>query len=309
MEKIKILKEILGGHYTSNEEHLFSCPYCKHHKKKLSINIEKNFFKCWVCDMHGRSIRRVVRRFGSFQQLKAWDSLNQKEDISRFDDIFEESQPEQNQRASLPQEFATLTGKNLPPSAKHATSYLSNRGITTKDIISWKIGFCARGEYQGRIVIPSFDEEGYVNYFVARSYDKNWKRYLNPPLSRDIVFNHLSVDWDADIVIVEGVFDAIKAGLNSVPLLGSTLREESRLFQEIIKNDASVFIALDEDAKLKSEKVISRLLTYGMEVYKIDVSGYNDVGEMTKEEFKKRKASASFINEDTYFMEQALSNI
>jgi len=309
MEKTKLLRDVLGEPFVSNEEHLFYCPYCKHHKKKLSINVEKNFFKCWVCDVHGRSIRRIIRRFGSFQQLQLWDSLNNKEDISSFDRLFEQLAPEETQRISLPEEFVTLTGRSIPPSAKHVTSYLSNRDISREDMIRWKIGFCVRGEYQGRIIVPSFDEEGYVNYFVARSYDRNWKKYLNPPLSKDIIFNHLYLDWDSDIVVVEGVFDAIKAGPNSIPLLGSTLREESKLFQEIIKKDASVFIALDSDAQTKSNKLISKLLMYGVEIYKIDTSGYNDVGEMSKEEFQKRKAAALFVGEDTYFMEQALSSI
>ena len=57
------------------------------------------------------------------------------------------------------------------------------------------------------------------------------RKYLNPPADRDIIFNELYIDWDSDIILVEGAFDAIKAGPNSIPLLGSTLREESSLFQ------------------------------------------------------------------------------
>jgi hypothetical protein len=42
------------------------------------------------------------------------------------------------------------------------------------------------------------------------------------------------------------------------------------------------------------------LLLYGIEVYKIDVSGYKDVGEMSKEEFQKRKLEAKPITNDTF---------
>ena len=202
-----------------------------------------------------------------------------------------------------------MTGKNHPVSAKHAKNYLENRGIIREDIIRWKLGYCVRGTYEGRIIVPSFDEEGYVNYFVARAYDNNWRKYMNPSLSKDIIFNHLYIDWDSDIILVEGAFDAIKAGPNSIPLLGSTLRENSKLFQEIAKKDSAVFIALDPDAEKKSLRIIRNLLTYGIETYKIDVSGHDDVGEMTKEEFCKKKNAATFINPDSFMMEQSLNTL
>jgi len=301
MDKLKILKNVLGSYRASAEEYLFYCPYCKHHKKKLSINIEKNFFKCWVCDMHGRSARRIIRRFGNFRQLQEWDSLGNREDINTFDEIFDYKHvPESKQRIFLPEEFVTLTGKEHPISAIPAIRYLENRGIIQEDIVRWKIGYCVRGNYENRIIVPSFDEEGYINYFIARTYNGDWRKYLNPSLSKDILFNHLYLDWDSDIILVEGIFDAMKAGPNSIPLLGSTLREESKLFQEIVKNDAAVFLALDPDAEKKTNNIISKFLEYGIEVYVIDASGYEDVGEMTKEQFVERKQSASFVGDDDY---------
>ena len=310
MEKLKLIKEILGRGYISGEEHLFFCPYCKHHKKKLSVNVDKDFFKCWVCDMSGRTIRRLVRRFGSFQQLQEWDRISGKTDISTFDEILDfQHTPEPLQRIAIPEEFVTLTGKSQPASATLALKYLENRGITHHDVLRWKMGYCVRGTYEGRIVIPSFDEEGYINYFVARAYDGNWRKYLNPSLSKDIVFNHLYLDWDSDIILVEGVFDAIKAGPNSIPLLGSTLRENSKLFQEIVRNDSSVYLALDADAEKKTMRMIKILLSYGIETYKIDVSGFDDVGEMSKEEFSVRKSQATAINPEMFSMEQALNRL
>ena len=48
------------------------------------------------------------------------------------------------------------------------------------------------------------------------------------------MFNEFYVDWD-EVVLVEGV-DAIIAGFNAILILGSTLRENSRLFQQIVLN-------------------------------------------------------------------------
>ena len=40
-EKLKIVRDILGGYRRSSNEFLYQCPYCGHHKKKMSINIAK----------------------------------------------------------------------------------------------------------------------------------------------------------------------------------------------------------------------------------------------------------------------------
>ena len=106
------------------------------------------------------------------------------------------------------------------------------------------------------------------------------------------------MDFDEDIILVEGTFDALNAGDGAVPLLGSTLRENSKLFQEIVKNDSTVYIALDQDAEKKARRLIRSLLEYDIEVYKVNLDGYADVGEMPKDEFNKRKLKSNSNGED-----------
>ena len=55
-------------------------------------------------------------------------------------------------------------------------------------------------------------------------------------MSRDIVFNELFVDWKEKVYLVEGIFDAIAVGMNAIPILGSTINENSNLFKKLIKN-------------------------------------------------------------------------
>ena len=209
---------------------------------------------------------------------------------------------EEEQIVDLPKEFISLANKNLPATSLYPLNYLQSRGVDKNDILRWKLGYCSEGQYAGRVVIPSFGLSGHPNYFVARTYSRDWKKYCNPTASRDIIFNHLYLDFDEDMILVEGVFDAIVAGPNSVPLLGSTLREESALFQEIVKNDTPVYIALDPDAEKKAMQIIQKLLKYDIEIYKIEVGPYDDVGEMPKEEFARRKQSAAFINSSNYLL-------
>jgi DNA primase len=249
----------------------------------------------------------VIRYFGSLTHFREWQELVGKVDLGEFDDLFggkAEKEPEAILR--LPAEFRSLANKGLPMSAKPFLRYLARRGVGREQIVKWKIGYCTEGDYRNRVIIPSFNEEGHVNYYVARTIVDDWKKYKNPPASKDIVFNELFVDWDEDIVIVEGIFDAIKAG-NGIPILGSTIREGGKLFRAIVNSDAKIFLALDEDAGAKADKIIWNLMSYGVDVSKIDTSGYEDIAEMSFGKFLERKSEAIYMNSDSHLLERLAS--
>ena len=119
--------------------------------------------------------------------------------------------------------------------------------------------------------------------------------------------DRLYVDWQSDVSIVEGVFDAIVAG-NAVPILGSSLREDSRLIKNVVENDTPVYIALDPDAEKKALNLIKKLLTFDIELYKVNIAPYSDVGEMSKEEYQKRKDQATLMNQES-FLVNAIASI
>ena len=292
-EKLKIIRDILGAYRQSSNEFLFQCPYCGHHKKKMSVNFGINAFKCWVCDTRGKNIYRLVRKFGTYQQKQKWLELDGRLDLSEFDQMFMEMNDEEvEQVTDLPPHFVSLCNKRLPKSSRAALDYLYERGLTQKEILMWKIGYCPEGRYGGRIIVPSFNNSGNLNYFIARSYVGHRMKYLNPPISKNVVFNELFVDWDEPVILVEGLFDAITAGQNAIPILGSTLREESKLFQAIVLNDSPVYLALDEDAKKKQTHMIRSLFKYDVDVRVIDTSNVEDVGSMTKKQFLIRMSQA-----------------
>ena len=296
-EKLKLLKKALGRCWSNDDEHQFHCPKCNHHKLKLSVNIEKDVFKCWICDYSGTKISPLIRRYAPAYYAD-WRSLAGEVDLSKYDTIFAEYMPEPPQIIDLPENFQTLTGKKTKLK-KRALDYLYSRGFTDRDILTWKIGFCDYGEYQDRVIIPSFDDDGNVNFFVARSYTDDWMKYKNPRVSKDIIFNDLNIDWDDDVILAEGVFDAMKCE-NAVPLLGSTLRENSRLFQKICERKPDIYLALDEDIKEKEFGIAKKLKEYGIKVMSIDISGYSDIGEMPSSVVKKRKLEATFLTETDY---------
>ena len=315
-QKIKVLKDTLGSFYRVGEERLFMCPKCNHHKPKLSINVEKDNFKCWICDYKAPSIYRLIRRYGSYNSRKNWEELVGRMDLSNspvdlltlIKDLDKKQELEEEEVISLPKEFRTLTSKKNHITSVKPSRYLRERSITKMDILKWKIGYCVSGEYEGRVIVPSFNMDGRVNYFIARSYGDEWVKYKNPPVKKDIVFNELYVDWENDLTLVEGVFDAIVAE-NAIPLLGSSLREDSRLFSKIVNHDTPLYIALDSDAESKAMRLVKSLVQHDCEVYKIDVSGYSDVGSMPRDVFRNRKAQATPMDLGDSFLYQAISAI
>ena len=107
-EKLRIVRDILGDYRQSSNEFLFHCPYCHHHKKKMSVNFGINSWKCWVCDERGKNIYRLVRKFGTYQQKQKWLELDGRLDLSEFDKMFMEMNDEEIVQVTELPETTTL---------------------------------------------------------------------------------------------------------------------------------------------------------------------------------------------------------
>ena len=123
-------------------------------------------------------------------------------------------------------------------------------------------------KYSWRIIIPSYDKFGELNYWVGRDFlpkDDRFTRtkYANPQAEKkEIIFNEERIQWDADITLVEGAFDHIVVP-NSIPLLGKALDTDYKLYWEIVTRcNANCNIFLDADA-FQTVKQIYKLLNHG----------------------------------------------
>ena len=307
-KQLAILQKILGSFQRVGEEFLFYCPFCGHHKQKFSIRLNKKsgVFKCWIpnCKKSG-NVLYLIRRFGNKEQLLQYKHILGIADYKNLDSLFDE-EVENKELVKLPEEFESLlNGYSLR--SLRARNYLRSRNISEDIIVDYRMGYCSSGKYENRVIIPSFDQNGYVNYFVARTYNGSTAKYLNPKVSNNVIFNELNVEWDEPIILVEGVFDAINIGGNSIPLLGSMLKEDSLLFQRIVESGQDVFIALDHNAESMQEKIAKMFIEYGVNAYTIDTGGYEDVGSMPLEIFKKRTAQAHFMDQESYLLRKILS--
>ena len=82
------------------------------------------------------------------------------------------------------------------------------------------------------------------------------------------------------------------------------MREESRLFQKIILESPAVYVALDADAERKAMGIVNKLNRYGVEVHKVNTSGYEDVAVMPREVFEGKKNSSEIMNSDNYLLKK-----
>ena len=266
---VDVLHEILGDSRYHNDyrgQITFDCPVCSHEikgldegdgKGNLEVNYKMYVYKCWVCaethDTHGH-LGKLVRKYGSPKQIKEFD-LYSPEDIVHVG-------KGQYKKIRLPKEFVEFVGasegRKLTHHYKQALNYLRSRNITEEMIERYKIGYCDSGQYENRIIIPSFDSEDEVNYFVARSYLRYSKRkYMNPQADKEtLIWNEHLVDWSLPVYIVEGAFDSLFLK-NSIPMLGKYITD--KLLMKIYEDAVRVVIVLDGDAWNDTEKLYHRL--------------------------------------------------
>ncbi len=154
------------------------------------------------------------------------------------------------------------------------------------DVIKYGIGYCENGKYTNRIIIPSFDKDARLNYFIARSYFDNASlKYLNPDVEKsEIIVFEVFINFDLDVTIVEGVFDAMKVRCNAVPILGKSVPDI--LIKRLIEHHTSVNLYFDPDAKESTLKIAERLIDGGLEVYVVESDAQRDPGEMSTYENK-----------------------
>jgi hypothetical protein len=276
------------------------CPICDENKevatkRKLAIRTDNFITHCWVCGYKSRSIYSLIKRYHP-DFLAEYDSVFGIRDNKggRCIVVYDESDLLPKEEAlKLPQGFTLLAtsfhDEDTEWFLRYAKTYLLDRGLTYQDFWFFKFGITTDDPaYKGRVIIPSFDAEGNLNYFTSRAISRRLKpKYFNPKLDREtIIFNEIHIDWSSELTLVEGPFDLVKCNENATCVLGSELTLKYKLFQRIIENNTPVLLAFDDDAVRKTLRTAKLLTEYGITVRLYSLpDNTHDVGEMTKEEF------------------------
>jgi len=280
---VNLVNQTLGiGKRTARGNQSYHCPKCNHPKPKLEINFDESsphyqHFACWVCGFKGKNL------YNLFKDLTvSEDVLTQLKPLLKKSPYNVEIN-QITQKVELPKEYKKFNDEII---SKHALNYLKKRNITQQDILKYDIGYCEYGLYSKMIIIPSYDSNGKLNYFTARSFDKDpYIKYRNPDVSRDIIPFEMLINWNLPIILCEGPFDAIAIKRNAIPLFGKNIQPE--LMKKIITSKVQkIYIALDNDAMKKALEFCEMLLNEGKEVYLVELKG-KDPSEMGFEHFTK----------------------
>ena len=287
------------GKLSRDERHYdIRCPICAPmdpKKRKLSIRVEDEANHCWTCGWGSRSIAPLVRKYCDRSVFEEYKRLFGVVERKRDDTV-----TEQPTGIVLPPDYKllALSARSRDPNVRDVYKYAVSRGIT--DDIMWRYKLGASDEYRWRrrVIVPSFDATGELNYMTARAIDDNrYPRYDNLDVKRnEVVFNELMIDWTREVILCEGPFDMLKCGDNSLPLLGSSLSPESLTFDRLIVNETPVVVSLDNDKVPESHHLARTLTEYKLRVKVLDLGEWKDPGSMDPSQFRQLLAFAKEFN-------------
>lgn len=306
LKRYELFKKISPRHQLANDQVnlLIWCPFCQNSNKrklKLSIHLEKCFYHCWICDKKGSNIAYLVKKINANYVSEA-GALFETRSKKTFD-LFEEQNKEEEINVDLPPEFMFLAESfnHVNPDVKAVLKYAINRGVNKHKLWMLRLGVSLNPEFSRMLILPSYDKDGNLNFYTGRKIDvdtKNSYKYKNALVpKKNIIFNELNLDFSLPLTIVEGPLDLIKTNDNATCLLGSSLTEGMKLFQEIVKNKTDVILALDDDAYDKAIKIAKNLSEYDINVKILNTSIAEDVGDMTTSQFQQVYQEAKEISE------------
>lgn len=296
-EKLRFIKRIFGSAVLSRDERNIAvkCPYCKKNddKKKLVIRVLDDYMHCWRCGYRSSNLLRSLVHIGA-TDLKD-------EYCEKFMVGYEKankciSDAPEALSVILPYDFKLLAIDNSK-NAEQARVYLRQRGLNYADLWYYKFGTSCTDAFKGYIIFPSFDAAGKLNYFSARDFTGHTtiyrQKYKNANFpKKEIIFNEHNIVWSNELTIVEGPFDLVKCNTNAAAILGSEFVESHALFARILEHKTPVLLALDIDKQKKQEQIAKLLDSYKIPVRILSLGSFNDVGEMTHEQFLAARDNA-----------------
>ena len=267
---INILDKALkskGQSLKKTNEYMYWSPFIQHHKPKLQINTQTGKWHCWVSNQGGHNLFQLLKQVNADRTL-----YKELSDVLGSTYYSSEKKDKKEVILNLPKEAKPLWNGGDSVQKLHALKFVYERGLTMEDILRYNLHYCLSGVYQNRIIIPSYDSDGQLNYFVGRDFYKGGMKYKNPPIPKDIIGFDLYVNWDEPIILCEGVFDAMAIKNNSIPLFGKTILP--KLYKKIVEKRVSdITICLDDDAFDDSLKITSKFMDNGIRVNFVKLQG------------------------------------
>jgi len=276
MDNSNLVKSLLDVHLgkgkiISKGDVAYYCPICKHKNAKLMVNVKSGNYNCFTCHPKttGKSPVSLLKKIGSpseaIIEMKGY-FVNDTTLIKAEEEV---------KLVHLPKEFINLIDtSDTCLEKRQAVTYLKKRGVSSIDIVKYNIGYCKTGRYRNKVIIPSYNSNGRLNYFIARSFEKEPKLKIDSPECKksELIGFEYYINWNTPVILCEGIFDAMAIKRNAIPLFGKTISKA--LMIKLLQSDVeTVYLALDDDAIRESIDHAQKLLDLGKEVYIIKLEG------------------------------------
>ena len=229
-----------SGKNVSKGEYSICCPFCGEAKFHCGINPSKGLFHCWKCGEKGNLVK-IVAKIKNVSFIESKEIIRPTSELRQVleerSKIIEEPIVIQNKDFKLPLHTYRFRKDKTDLWQETAFMFLRQKyGLTWNDVEQADLRYCVYGKWKNSIIIPVYKDKKLIN-FLGRCWDKNSKvRYNICPNEKAVLnihktlYNIDSIKIGQDLlVLVEGVFDCLKVGLNiAVASFGTEVSQEQR---------------------------------------------------------------------------------
>lgn len=264
-----------------NPDHIDSNP-------SANYNLRKNLFNCLSCGVGGDIFKLImISRDISFNDSVTF--LANRMNILNVDtnDELELNLENRQRLLSTKKESTNLFVENeieLPyyytldwdKASIRFLKYLEDRKLDAEVLVKYGIGYCDRGYWRNRIIIPFFQWDKIAGFTARSIYNK--KEYLAINLDEDYYakykhkastdIDHIIYGLDVDYneknpIFVEGSFDCIRLrsyGLNAYSTLSNKISQhQARIIRNIFSGDIYLMPDNDQGGQIMIEKFVEYL--------------------------------------------------
>jgi len=226
-----------------------TCPSCGK-TKKFGVNVSLNRTNCFSCGYNEKPLDIIMRLEGINTLSEVYNFLNAFEGTDYLESPVEflKEAP-----GNLPESYKLIIiGKSLM--ANLARSYLKNRGYRIIKLAMLGVGYCTRGRYEGRIIIPYY-RAGELVYINARQFiDLGGAKHKNPELEEYgigksmVIYNVDCLYIYNSCYLVESATNALSLGERAFSIGGKMISKYQ--LSEILRSPCkTIIIILDPDAE------------------------------------------------------------
>lgn len=295
------------------DEYTLQCPFHEDlpGKRKLYLNKNSGLWTCFKCEERGNFSKLV------FKLAKDNKSIVPSEFIPKWSPPIDTGLARLGvAKPKVGASYRDVTPKGLvdlwTPIETHfierqrlsALNYLASRGVSKLQAEFYQIRLGVMDRFAGRVLIPVIDPEnqrplGFVGRALNNLTTPKVLNTANIPGQKSIDAVPFSLDKALklkykEVVLVEGVFDAMKHGPNFLALLGK-MKDPQRAAIVRAKFD-KITVMLDLDAERECRHTAESLKMYCPNVFWTVVRDAKDPGDATPEQVKKALAAAKQVS-------------